>query len=322
MVKFTQTLKAVALSAALIGGSAFAGQFDGKKVLFIDSYHEGYPWSDGITAGVKQGLAGSGVELKVIRMDTKRNKDEAFKVEAAAKAKSTIDAFKPDVVIAADDNASKYLVQPNYKDAGLPFVFCGVNWDASGYGYPYANVTGMVEVSGAKELVDLLKGFAKGSRVAFLAEDTLTERKEAENYRSKLNIDVQPTYVTSFAEWKQKFNEIQEQADILIHGNMAGVKDFNAAEAEAHALANAKIPSGAVQKGPMPYALVGYLKVAEEQGAWSADAALKILGGTSPADIPLSRNTEGNVVINLKMAEAGSFDVPFELIESATTVMK
>ena len=50
-----------------------------KKVLFIDSYHEGYDWSDGITRGVKSVLEGSGVNLKVIRMDTKRNNSEEFK---------------------------------------------------------------------------------------------------------------------------------------------------------------------------------------------------------------------------------------------------
>ncbi|MCP4577871.1 MAG: hypothetical protein GY846_16480 [Deltaproteobacteria bacterium] len=79
-----------------------------------------------------------------------------------------------DVVIAADDNASKYLIKPFYKDAGLPFVFCGVNWDASNYGFPYRNVTGMIEVAGAKELVKILQGYAKGSRVALLADDTLS----------------------------------------------------------------------------------------------------------------------------------------------------
>jgi hypothetical protein len=33
----------------------------------------------------------------------------------------------------------------------LPVVFVGVNWDASPYGYPTANVTGSVEV----ELIEL-----------------------------------------------------------------------------------------------------------------------------------------------------------------------
>lgn len=44
-----------------------------------------------------------------------------------------------------------------------------VNWDASVYGYPYRNVTGMVEVAGARKLVDLLKDFVKGGKVGLLA---------------------------------------------------------------------------------------------------------------------------------------------------------
>jgi hypothetical protein len=82
------------------------------------------------------GLKESGIELKVFRMDTKRNADEAFKKDAALKAKAEIEAFKPDVVIASDDNASKFLIEPYYKNASLPFVFCGVNWDEKCTGFP------------------------------------------------------------------------------------------------------------------------------------------------------------------------------------------
>jgi hypothetical protein len=106
---------------------AAAGDLKGKKVLFIDSYHEGYEWSDGITKGVKQVLDGKGIELKIVRMDTKRNGGEEFKKQAGEKAKAAIEEFKPDVVIAADDNASKYIIVPFFKDSPLPFVFCGVN---------------------------------------------------------------------------------------------------------------------------------------------------------------------------------------------------
>lgn len=321
MFKLSKAFQSVALSLAL-ACSAGAGDFDGKKVLFIDSYHAGYKWSDGITEGVEQALKDSGAELKVIRMDTKRNKDEAFKVEAAAKAKSVIDSFKPDVVIAADDNASKYLIEPNYKDGDLPFVFCGVNWDASVYGYPYKNVTGMVEVSGVKELIELLGGMAKGSRVGFLGEDSLTEHKEVDNYKSQLGISVEPAYASDFADWKAKYKAMQDKVDILIFGNTAGMADFDAGEAEAFALEHARIPSGAVQIEPMKFALVGYLKVPQEQGAWAAQSALQILGGTSPADIPITRNKEGEIMINLKVAAAAGIEVPYELVESATTVIK
>ena len=148
----------------LASNVASGGDFDDKKVLYIDSYHEGYPWSDGMTEAITGLIEGSGVELKIHRMDTKRNGSEAFKKEAALKAKAVIESFTPDVVIATDDNASKYLIAPFYKGKNLPFVFAGVNWDAKPYGFPASNVTGMIEVNAYPDLIALLTPLAKGKK--------------------------------------------------------------------------------------------------------------------------------------------------------------
>jgi len=61
-------------------------------------------------------------------MDTKRRKTEQDKMAAALEAKALIESWQPDIVITADDNAAKFLVQPFYRDKDLPFVFCGINW--------------------------------------------------------------------------------------------------------------------------------------------------------------------------------------------------
>ena len=174
-----------------------------KKVLFIDSYHQGYAWSDGITAGIQNTLAGSGVDLRIHRMDTKRNGSEAFKKQAALTAKAVIDEYQPDVVIAADDNASKYLIVPYYRGGDLPFVFAGVNWDASVYGFPANNVTGMVEVSRPNELMDILRTFSGGAVIGSLTGDTATSRKENEYYTSQFGIRFdEEVYVKTFDQWE------------------------------------------------------------------------------------------------------------------------
>ena len=71
MKTFITTVCSLAMVLAL-AVSSFAGDFDGKKVLYIDSYHQGYAWSDGITKGIEEALKDSGAELKVHRMDTKK----------------------------------------------------------------------------------------------------------------------------------------------------------------------------------------------------------------------------------------------------------
>lgn len=299
-----------------------ASDLKGKKVLFIDSYHEGYDWSDGITNGVRQVLDGKGIELKIVRMDTKRNPDEAFKKQAGEKAKAAIDELKPDLVIAADDNASKYVIVEYFKDSTLPFVFCGVNWDASVYGFPWKNVTGMVEVSPIPQLLDQLKPFAKGTRIGFLGPDNETARKEADAYKKVFGMQLVEYFAKDYEDWKKGFETLQTSSDMLIVESDGGLYKDHAADMKAFAEANTKIPSGTAYDFMAPFALIGFAKIAEEQGAWAADAALKILGGAEPSSIAIAKNKEGKLIINTRIAKALGGSLPYELIQSAALVIE
>ncbi len=219
---------------ALLAVPAHAADLAGKKVLFVNSYHEGYPWSDGEEKGAKATLAATGVELKFLRMDTKRHQGDAFAKAAGEKAKAEIEAFKPDVVIVTDDTAVKFLLQPFYKNASVPFVFAGVNWDATKYGLPYRNTTGMLEVAPVKALVTALRGYAKGDRVGYMTVDSETERIEVPFYEKAIGKPFAKVhYAKSFAQWKDEFKKMQGEVDIVMMGNYAGLADWNEAEAKA-----------------------------------------------------------------------------------------
>jgi len=321
MKKIFVCLLAVSLVLSFSGAS-MAKSYAGKKVLFIDSYHEGYAWSDGITKAVKQSLNGTGVDLKVIRMDTKRNKTVEFKKEAASKAKAVIESYQPDVVIAADDNASKFLIVPYYKGKDLPFVFCGVNWDASGYGFPAKNVTGMVEVAPVTQLLDHLKGYAQGDRIGFLAPDILTAKKDHKNYSKELGSKMTPYFAKDFEDYKKGFLKMQNEVDVLLLGSDGGLYKEHAAEMKAFIEANTKIPTGSTHDFMADYSLVDYAKLAEEQGDWAAMTALKILDGTSPDAIPVVKNEKGKLIINTRIAKKLGVEIPFEILESADNIIE
>ncbi len=246
-----------------------------KKILYIDSYHPSYEWSRKITAGVLSVLADlPDVELKILRMDTKRNKSEEYKQQAALKAKALIEAWKPDIVIASDDNASKYLIAPYFKDSDLPFVFCGLNWDASVYGFPTKNITGMVEVSLAEPLLRTLRTFAKGDRLGFLASDTLTERKEFANITGV----IESRFARTFAEWQQMFIQLQDTCDMVLIQESQSVQGFKHGEMVRFVNKNTKVPTGSVHQFMKKYVLLTYAKSGEEQGRYAANTALEILG--------------------------------------------
>ena len=288
-----------------------AENYAGKKILFIDSYHAGFEWSDGIAQGVRGVLEKTAVELKVVHMDTKRNASEAFIKSAALKVKAVIEEFKPDVVIASDDNACKYLIVPYYKNTDLPVVFCAVNWDAAVYGFPCKNVTGMVEVALIPEIIKNLKKYAKGNSIGFIAADRLSAKKEYQYHREILNIDyAQAYFAKNYQEWKRMFLKLQDEVDMAIMLNHVGITDWNDRQAQTFVENHTKIPMGARNGWDMSFSLIGVVNIPDEQGTWATHAALKILEGVPPSKIPLTRNKQGKLFFNLRIGKKLGITTP------------
>ena len=300
-------------------GSDSQPEFAGKKIVYVNSYHEGYAWSDAIETGLHNVLDGTGVELTIIRLDTKNHPDVAFGESAGAKAWSEIQSINPDVVITSDDNAQKYIVVPFMKGGNIPVVFNGVNWDASGYGFPTANITGMVEVELPDQLIELLKTYAKGERLGYITIDTETERKVVDIYNQRFfNGQLQPYWVKTQAEFKDAFLTAQQEVDILFMGNNAGSDQWNEEEMKQFILKNTSIPTGSINDWMAPYSLLTLAKSGQEQGEWSAQTALSILRGTSPSDIPVAENKKGQLIVNLDLADKLGVVFAPSLLKNAT----
>lgn len=278
--------------------------FTGKKIVYVNSYHEGYPWSDAIETGLHTVLDGTGVELTIIRLDTKQNPDPTFGESAGVKAWNEIQALNPDIVITSDDNAQKYVVVPFMKNSDIPVIFNGVNWDASGYGFPTANMTGMIEVELPDQMIQLLKTNARGERLGYLTIDTETERKVVDIYNKRFfDGQLQPYWVKTQDEFKTAFLAAQQEVDILFMGNNAGSDKWNEGEMKQFVQNNSTIPTGSINDWMAPYSLLTLAKSGEEQGEWSAQAALSILSGTAPSDIPVAENKRGQLIVNLELAD-------------------
>jgi hypothetical protein len=196
-----------------------------------------------------------------------------------------------------------------------------VNWDATKYGLPYSNTTGMLEVAPVKALIGSLRANAKGDRVGYMTVESETERVEGPNYEKAIGKPFTVSrYAKTMAEWKDGFKKMQGEVDIVLMGNYAGIKDWNEAEAKAFALEQSKVPSGCAYDFMMPYSMLGFTKIEEEQGAWAGGAALRILKGESPAAIPIASNKESKILINVKLATKAGVVFKPEVVRSATVV--
>ena len=124
------------------------------SILLVHSYHRGYRWVDTISEGVRSVVDKTGVKLDILYMDAKRHTDEAWKITAGRQASEWVDKHRPDIILAADDDAQEYFAV-QYVNTGLPIVFTGVDADPSKYGYPAANATGVIECPHFKESLAL-----------------------------------------------------------------------------------------------------------------------------------------------------------------------
>lgn len=293
------------------------------KILYINSYHDGYPSSDDISEGIHEILDEKNVELQIFYMDSKRNpgkEDLALKVKEAL---ALIDDFSPDLVIASDDNAAGLIVSPYLNNGEIPVVFCGVNWSADQYGFG-GNVTGMLEVYPLRECIQTIKEMnTEIRRMAILSENTQSEKNNTELLDTLyLNMGMEPEYhmVDDFNQWKEAFKELSSSSDLIYMPTNGAIRDWNREEAISFIEKNLKVPVITCDDFMMDYCVFGLTKEAKEQGEWSAETALRILGGTDPASIPYTRCSRWHAYLNQKLASIIDFKLKDEPSGSFTLI--
>ncbi|MDC7223166.1 MAG: ABC transporter substrate binding protein, partial [Spirochaetales bacterium] len=290
------------------------------KVLYVNSYHLGYLWSDEVEKGIIKALSRSGlpIDLKILRMDTKRNTSREHGEAQALVVKEFIEEWSPEVVIGSDDDFVRYVLVPYFNGSGLPFVFCGVNSDAEPYGLDRSHITGMVEVNPVRETADILARLADGDRIGFLVTDLYYDHRAVEYAARTLGRDFDLVLAVHDMEgWQAAYLRMQDEVDMLFMASPSGLVDFDEEKLMDFIYSSSRIPSSNMVDAEIPYALLAVSKVAEEQGWWAGNRALDILQGTSPAEIPFTKNVQTKILLNMDLADEMDILFPPDLVQSA-----
>ena len=300
-----------------------ATEVSARSCLFLASYHKGYEWQDGIEEGIRATL-GDNCSIEAFYLDTKRNTGEAYAKSTAKMAKRLIDSMQPDVVIAADDNAARYVIEPYYRQSEIPFVFCGVNWSAEKYGFPYPNVTGMLEIISIDPLLKVIQTVLPDANSGiFIGGDVPSTRSNYDRYKkifSSRGITVTDGMVTSFDAWKRKLTDAQKTADFIILANKAGIVDWDQEAAEAHVQENTRRFTVGHHEFMVNLNMFSMTKIPREQGEWAAKVALKIMDGSKPSEIPIIANRRWNIYANTGLLKKAGIQLPDNILRKADKV--
>jgi two-component system, cell cycle sensor histidine kinase and response regulator CckA len=151
-----------------------AGERHVYRVLLLNSYHQGFKWTDDITSSVTSTMTASlkRVEFHIEYMDTKRFYNDrlfgAFRRFLSLKYGTQ----RPDVIITSDDDALNFMKRYHRElFPGVPVVFCGVNNVASALSVPKQHFTGLIEVLDIRDNIALAKRLFPQTREIVVVTD-------------------------------------------------------------------------------------------------------------------------------------------------------
>ncbi|HOL89686.1 MAG TPA: hypothetical protein PK965_10755, partial [Anaerohalosphaeraceae bacterium] len=129
-------------------------------------------------------------------------------------------------------------------------------------------------------------------------------------------------FVENLEQFKEAYLALQNRTDMLIltPPSFLASSEADQAEAKRFILENTKIITGSVESWIAPYTVFCFSKSPQEQGRWAAETALKILRGTPPSAIPIVRNQQAVLYLNMPLARKLNLVFPVQMLEQAVLI--
>ncbi|MCZ7647514.1 MAG: hypothetical protein M5U26_20030 [Planctomycetota bacterium] len=221
------------LFLVLVGSFLIAESLKRPRILVLHSYYTDYAWVKDIDVGIKRGLANRPYNVRYHYMDTKRHPFPEFMEKAGVTARRMINEWQPDIIIAIDDNAQKYVAKHYIDDPSKVILFSGLNAELQDYGYDKAkNVSGIIEripYDAARDIyLQVLP--ADKRRIYHISDDSETSvaiHKELENFDWSPLKFVESRQISTIGEWKKAVKDAEDVSDCLMITHYHTLKDDN-----------------------------------------------------------------------------------------------
>ncbi|EPR32296.1 PAS/PAC sensor hybrid histidine kinase [Alkalidesulfovibrio alkalitolerans DSM 16529] len=268
------------------------------QVLFLNSYHNGYSWSDDILAGARRTLRDStyAIDLQLEYVDAKKHPGRENMALLARLMASKFAQTRFEVVIVSDNDAYDFMREYGTKlFPGVPTVFCGVN-DFKPEEIVGLPMTGLVEnpdIEANLRLAALLHPDRR--RMVVIADESVTSRAIVAQFRQAA-----PRFAARF---DYEYHNVESPAELVALAQATGDNDvvfyvpiyleeegytYSAEEVLRMLSTHTNAPIYSGWEFLLGHGMVGgKLLSGERHGAAAAYMALDILDGAKVHDIPV-----------------------------------
>src|SRR4030042_1616649 len=268
------------------------------------------PYYKTIHESFVRGLKSEGIKAEVV-LQTPYPEEMAW-IKAARK----FVAIDVDFIVAYGTPVVKAVLS---ETSETPVVFAGV-YDVEGLSTRGKKVTGITAKVSIAGLLENLKGISNFSTLGIVysstQKETLDEANEAERFGEKLSFK------------SVKFN-VRRQEDVSKIKGVDAIfittswKAMTWLDDIVKIARKQKIPTATLLGGGEKRGIILTLYAdPEEQGKEAVNILARIIKGESPASIPIRSPKKIHLVINLKEATALGLTVPFDILSSATRIIK
>ena len=288
------------LSLIFIVPHASAQDEEKINILYLNSYHNGYEWSDSIFDGVRETFRQSGknIYLQIEYMDSKRYYGEKINEILFNYYKFKFRTTRFDLIVTSDNNAYEFM----YKHGdelfpGVPIVFCGINDVEAGKVPMRSRMTGVLEEFDVPANIEMALKFHPGKRrLVVIGDQSLTGVAIANQVRAQehlLPAGIEIEYLDDFT-LDELISRVRFAAADSIFFFIPFYKDVGEAVYSAQDLLEIVWErTGAPLYGAWEFLLGhglvgGKLISGYAHGQAAAEMGLRILDGESPANIPIT----------------------------------
>ncbi|BCG45300.1 Multi-sensor hybrid histidine kinase [Citrifermentans bremense] len=291
------TLLSLALWLLLLGPLEVQAA-DRPHVLALNSYNDGYEWSDDEMHGLRETLTRGfpQLELLIEHLDTKKfpNKKHFPQQADLLAAKYRKDRFQ--VVIALDNAALEFALR--YRDRlfpGTPLVFCGINDYSPGMIVGRNNLTGVAEHHDMVGTLDMALSLHPGTRQVVVVHDYtdtgLAMARELSRYQEHFG-GVKLRYLPDLPleQSVQQLKSLPKDALVLLlsYSVEKGGRSFTQAQVAQVVSSASSVPVYAVHAAQLGKGVVGgRMMEGRIQGVKAAELALRIISGEKAQSIPV-----------------------------------
>lgn len=272
-----------------------------RQILVLASYHTGLSWTDGQLAGLREGLSKSDipVDLHIEFLDTKRTPPTpAYFAKVSDLLNEKYRQTKIALVVAQDDDALDFALQqrlPGRRLNGIPVVFSGVTGSRAQALEQEQLITGIFDDADISSNIALLNKIQpKLKRIVFIHDQSRTGLAQARSIEQlssnfpQLNFEYLTNHPAKGIQIQLSALDKNSGVILLTFNRDADNQVFSHEEA-SHLWAEASpVPILAKEDGMLVPGVLGGIVVSSRlQGKQSAEAALRILSGSDPKQIPM-----------------------------------